>query len=492
MSISGDAALVLALFLPPLLAALAAASGTSPQRVRVAAWINAVTMPLSVAAAVLMAWRLAAGAAPIVAGTLWRVDALSALLAVLVSVVSTLAAWLGPGLSPVDAEAVPAVRTFRFYVNLFAATMLLAVSTSNLGVMWVAVEATTITSALLVPVRRTKAAVEASWKYLLIGSVGIALAFAGTVLMFVDFASTGADVHGALAWTTLVAAAPSLHPEVARLAFVFLLVGFGTKAGLVPMHTWLPDAHSEAPAPLSAMMSGVLLAVALYAVVRWKVVTDAALGPAFSDTLLIVLALATIVVGSLSLVTQTHYKRLLAYSSIEHVGLACFGFAMGPLGTFAALLHLTCHALGKSSAFLLSGRVLERYRTHEIAAVPGLVSVLPKTGGLLAASVLALVGLPPFGLFLSEVLLVRAGWVAGHSALTGLVLILMLVAFASLMYHLQRMLFGRAPDAVPSGERWTASTLILIVPLAILAWLGVSVPAPLDHLIAHAVEVLRP
>lgn len=481
------AAAFLALIVPPLLGA--ALAGALPRALRYAAWINAATMPVSGMAAALMALRLMSGQQAIVAGHLWRVDALSALLAILVTVVATLAAWVGPGLA---SEPGHDTRAFRFYANLFTATMLVAVTTSNLGVMWVAVEATTVTSALLIPVHRTKASVEASWKYLLIGSVGIALAFTGTVLAFVDFSTTGGSVQSALNWTTLLAAAPALHPEVARLAFVFLLIGFGTKAGLVPMHTWLPDAHAEAPAPLSAMMSGVLLAVALYALARWKVIIDTALGSGFTDTLLLVVAVPTIVVGSLSLLTQSHYKRLLAYSSIEHTGLACFGLALGPLGVFAALLHLTGHALAKSTAFLLSGRVLARYGTQEIAGVPGLLSALPGTGALFAMGVLALIGLPPFSLFLSEVLLVRAGWASGHLVMTSVVVLFLLIAFASLLHHLQRMVFGRAPSGVPNGELVTLPLALLAVPLLALAWIGTALPAGIAHLLTRAADVLHP
>jgi hydrogenase-4 component F len=475
---------------PPM--AGAALAAVAPRAIVPVSRLNAATMPISVAAALVLAAGLAAGGPPVVIGTTWRIDALSALLALLVSGVSTLAVWLGPGLAAGDEPARAEARVFRVYTNMFAATMLLAVTADNLGVMWVAIEASTVTSALLIPLRRTKASVEASWKYLLIGSVGIALAFTGTVLTFVDYASTGADVELALNWTTLVAAAPGLHPEVVRLAFVFLLVGFGTKAGLVPMHTWLPDAHSEAPAPLSAMMSGVLLAVALYALVRWKIIIDLALATSFTDTLLLIVAVATVALGSVSLVTQRDYKRLLAYSSIEHIGLACFGLALGAPGLFAALLHVTGHALAKSVAFLLSGRILARYRTYEIAGAPGVGTALPATGALFALGVLALGGLPPFGLFLSEILLVRAGWLAGHTILTGVVLVLLLVAFASLVHHAQRLLLGAPPADVAVGERLTWTTAILALPLVALAWIGVAMPAGLHNLIAHAVEVLQP
>ena len=258
--------------------------------------------------------------------------------------------------------------------------MLLAVTTSNVGFMWVAIEATTITSALLIPLHRTRASVEASWKYLLICSVGIALAFAGTVLAYFDSASSAGHVADALNWTVLRAAAPSLHRELIQLAFAFILVGYGTKAGLAPMHTWLPDAHSEAPAPTSAMMSGVLLAVAMYAVVRWKAVVDAALGSAFAGNLLLAAGLLSVLIGVFSLVIQRHYKRMLAYSSVEHIGLVSIGLGLGPLGTFAALLHLVNHAVAKSMAFLLAGRILHRYKTTEIARVSGLLRAMPLDG----------------------------------------------------------------------------------------------------------------
>jgi hydrogenase-4 component F len=484
-----DVVLIASLLGPPL---VAAALALVRVRLPLASWVNAITMPVAAAAALTIAARLSAGGAPIEVGSLWRIDALSSVFAVLVSLTATLAAWLGPGFHAADERARSVGRTFRIYVNVFTATMLVAVCTNNLGVMWVAIEASTVASALLIPLGRERAAIDASWKYLLIGSVGIALAFTGTVLAFVDFASTGRSVDAALNWPTLLAAAPALHPEVARLAFVFLLVGFGTKAGLAPMHTWLPDAHAEAPAPLSAMMSGVMLAVALYALARWKAIIDVALGYGFADTLLLIVGVVTLAVGTISLVVQRDYKHVLAYSSIEHTGLACFGLALGPAGIFAALLHLSGHALAKSTAFLLSGRILGRYRTHEIAGTTGLLSAIPTTGGLFAASVLALAGLPPFGLFLSEVLLIRAGWMAGHPFLTGGVLILMLVAFGSLVHHLHRMLFGEPAAGVPLGERVTFPLAALALPLAALAWIGLALPSWISTLLTTAAEVLRP
>jgi hydrogenase-4 component F len=259
---------------------------------------------------------------------------------------------------------------------------------------------------------------------ILIGSVGMALAFAGTVLAYFDFVSLLGRRQDALNWTLLMHVAPSLHADVLRLAFVFLVVGYGTKAGLAPMHTWLPDAHSEAPAPLSAMMSGVLLAVAQYAIIRWKAVVDAAGGPAFTNQVLMALALVSIAVGALSLVRQQNYKRLLAYSSVEHSGLICLGLTFGPAGVFASLLHLLNHALAKSTSFLLAGRILACSQSAEVDRVSGLMRTMLGTGALIAAGLLALMGLPPFGLFVSEFLLFRAGFISGHVLATSAAMVL--------------------------------------------------------------------
>jgi hydrogenase-4 component F len=474
---------------PPLLAALLAGV-VNPYR-RFVGWANGLLSLLSVAAAVTLCRHVVAGEV-LTSGSreFLRADALSTLLALCVSVVAALAAWLGPGMGDDDGYDGAQARRFRIFGNLFAFTMLFAVTSNNLGFMWIAIEATTITSAMLIPLHVTKASVEASWKYILIGSIGIALAFGGTVLGYFDFVNLAGRQDDALNWTTLRASAPHLHPEVIQLAFVFILIGYGTKAGLAPMHTWLPDAHSEAPAALSAMMSGVLLAVALYAVIRWKIVVDAAVGTAFTTHLLIGMGLLSLIVAAFSLVIQRNYKRMLAYSSIEHTGLMCVGLALGPLGTFASMLHLLNHTVAKSMMFFLAGRVLHRYRTTEIAAVSGLLATMPWTGGLFAVGMLAVMGLPPFGLFMSEFALFRAGFVAGRPWLMGLVLALLTVAFVSIIGHLNRMLYGASTVGVPVGERPAWPLLPLGVCLTTLVVLGITLPTPLQTLLDRIVEVV--
>jgi hydrogenase-4 component F len=478
------AVLFAALLGPPLLAALLALVG--PRRNRIVSSLDRVLALVPLASAGALAARVVAGAVPTWGpGELLRVDALSALLALCVAFVSALALGIGPGPSEEAARA----RRFRIFASLFSFTMLVAVTTNNVALMWVAIEATTITSAVLVPLHLSRASVEASWKYVLIGSVGIALAFVGTVLAYFDFVALAGQSESALNWTTLMAAAPAMHPAAVQLAFVFLLVGYGTKAGIAPMHTWLPDAHAEAPAPLSAMMSGVLLAVALYAIMRWKSVVDITVDPGFADGLLIALGVLSLAIATLSLLGQRHYKRLLAYSSIEHTGLICLGLALGPLGIFAAMLHLVNHTAAKSMMFLLSGRILERYHTGDLRQVSGLLRVMPVTGGLFALGTVALVGLPPFGIFLSKLTLLRAGFAAGHTWLMGAVLALLTVGFIALISHLNRMLYGPPPAGLASGESTRWALLPLAACAIVLGVLGVAVPAPLQLLLDRIVEI---
>jgi hydrogenase-4 component F len=283
-----------------------------------------------------------------------------------------------------------------------------------------------------------------------------------------------------------------LQREVLQLAFVFLLIGYGTKAGLAPMHTWLPDAHSESPSALSAMLSGVLLAVAVYAIIRWKIVVDAAIGPAFSYKLLIALSLLSLAIAAFSLIGQHNYKRMLAYSSIEHTGLTCLGLALGPLGIFAAMLHIINHSVTKSMMFLLAGRVQQRYQSTEIAQAPGLVHVMPATAALFAAGMFAIAGLPPFGLFISEFALIRAGFAAGRIGLMAIVLVLLAVAFVALIRNLTRMLYGAPLPSVRAGETERWALVPLGLSLSILLVLGVVLPSPLAALLQKIVEIASP
>src|SRR5437016_11735404 len=371
---------------------------------RLAATLHAVTAALTLVGALAVAVTVNRGEPLAAFDGLLRADALSAWMIALIGIVGALAASEAPRYV---APAAPG----RFYLlfHLFIFTMLLAVSTDDVGLMWVAVEGTTLASVFLVNFERTRASLEAAYKYLLICSVGIAIAFVGTVLVYYAEAVRGQGLaeHASqgLRWTTLLALAPALSPRVLQLAFVFLVVGYGTKAGLAPMRTWLPDAHSEAPAPVSALMSGVLLSIGAYAVLRFKPVVDLAAGPAFARRILLALGLASMAVAALFLWTSQNFKRTLAYSSVEHIGLVCLGLGFGGVwGVTGALLHLANHALAKSALFLLAGRIRAAYDSAEVLDVRGLMGPLPRTGGAFLAAMLALMGLPPFGLFTSEVM----------------------------------------------------------------------------------------
>jgi hydrogenase-4 component F len=478
------------LLLPSLIAAALAAL-VRPHRALVG-WINALLSLVALGAAINFAGHAARGdVAPVFGpGGLLRADGLSALMMVCVAAVASLVLFLSPGYGRETQYTPSQLRRYQFFINLFIFSMLLAVSANNVGVMWIAIEATTIFSALLIPLTLTKSSVEASWKYILICSVGIALAFAGTVLGYFDFVSLSGRVENALNWPVLLSHAPSLHPEVMKLAFVFLIVGYGTKAGIAPMHTWLPDAHSEAPTPLSATMSGVLLAVALYAILRWKMVVDATLGGGYTNKLFIALGLLSLVIASFSIVLSRNYKRMLAYSSIEHTGLMCLGLALGPLGVFAAMLHLVNHTAAKSMTFLLAGRVLHRYHTAQIRDVSGLLKTMPGTARMMAAGILAIIGLPPFGLFMSEFALIRAGFATGHAWLMGATLVLLSVAFVAIISHLNRMLYGPAPEGVAVGEKNVWPLVLLSLNMAALVTLGLTLPARFEDLLKNIVGIV--
>ncbi len=317
-------------------------------------------------------------------GTL-RADALSAYMVVVIGTIALLATLFTSRVmnQEID-EGVTDLRRARHYVILtqvFITCMLLAVVAANLGVMWVSIEATTIATTFLVGHRRTDHAFEASWKYILLCSVGIALAFLGTVLVYYADLHFGAHHSTSLDWTSVMSVAPHLNPNVMRLAFALMILGYGTKMGLAPMHSWLPDAHSQAPAPISALMSGVLLTVAFYALLRFRAIAVLALGPDFPRTLFLVVGIASLLVSTVMLIAQRDLKRMLAYSSIEQMGLLALGAAAGtPLAIAAVLLQILGHGLTKSVLFLSSGEIAHAEGTTEIAKITGLLTRRPVLG----------------------------------------------------------------------------------------------------------------
>ncbi|TDT97415.1 hydrogenase-4 component F [Streptomyces sp. 846.5] len=445
----------LLLSLPLAVPALTAACYALPGRRPVTGWAGM----LSPAAILTSATTLAAtvpGHGPVRAwGHLLRADALAVWMLLVVGAIATLAVAAGPAYLAGERDAGTvgdiAARRYCLLVHAFLTAMALAVLAENLGVLWVAVEATTVVTAFLVGHRRTRASVEAAWKYVVICSVGIALAFLGTVLLYYAARQAGLSEAAALDWPTLAARAHQLDPDTTRLGFGLIVLGFGAKAGLVPLHAWLPDAHSQAPAPVSALMSGVLLSVSFTAVLRYKVIADAALGTGFARLLLTGTSLLTLALAAGLLLAQRDYKRMLAYSSMEHMSLIALGAAVGsPLAIAAVLLHIAGHGLAKTVAFCSAGQILQLRRTTRIGRLRGLLGQAPTLGAAFGLAVVALLGLPPFSLFASEVGIARAGFAAGLGVPISAALFLVLAAFAALVLRSTRMLLG-PPPTVPTG-----------------------------------------
>lgn len=426
-----------------------------------------------------------------------RADSLSAFMVVVIGSVSLLATLFTPRTMRQEMQSgVTSARYARHYVvlmEIFITCMLLAVLSANLGVLWVSIEATTIATTFLVSHRRTDGAFEASWKYLLLCSVGIAVAFLGTVLIYYAELHVGGGANSSsLDWTSVMSVAHRLNPNVTRLAFALLVVGYGTKVGLVPMHSWLPDAHSQSPAPVSALMSGVLLTVAFYGLLRFRSIAVAALGPSFPRTLLLMAGILSLLLASAMLITQRDLKRMIAYSSIEHMGLLVIGAAVGtPLAIAAVLLHVLGHGITKAVLFLTSGEIYFLEGTTEISKLSSLLSRRPVLGGVFGFALMSLVAFPPFSLFVSELSMARAEVDAGLWWVVAISLGCLGVIFASLTRHARQMLTGTASGTEASATTARSVSIPLIGALVICAVLG-TVSWPLQSLLAHAAHGVMP
>jgi len=377
-------------------------------------------------------------------------------------------------------------KIYHAMYQLFSFTMLLALTTNNIGTLWIAMEGATLSTALLVGLYRTPASLEAAWKYFILCGAGIALALFGTIMMYFA-AHTLLGPYAGLLWTRLDAVKTQLDPYIAGIAFVFLIVGYGTKVGLVPMHNWLPDAHAEGPTPISAILSGLLLNVALYAVVRFKVLASGALHDHWPGALMMGFGLTSTLVAAFSLARQRDIKRLFSYSSIEHMGLATFAFGMGgPLANFAALLHMTVHSLAKSSIFFSSGHVAQKSGTQDMTKMSGLLERNPGMGWSLLLGSLAILGVPPFGLFASEFLIVTAAIHQAPWSVPFLILGLV-VAFAAIFQKVQGIVFGASqiPKALSPP-----SLIPAFVHLALVLLLGLYIPPILTAWYTDAARLL--
>ncbi|HEX7043920.1 MAG TPA: hydrogenase 4 subunit F [Burkholderiales bacterium] len=440
-------------------------------------WINVGASALTFAASLAMALEVFARGPMLTSGGLFYIDAFNVYLVALTAFVGlTTAIFSRPYMRHEVERGRLTDRRLRLYHAMyqgFMFAMLLALATDNLGILWVAMEAATLTTVLLVSLYRTPESIEAAWKYFILCGVGIALALFGTVLVYFAAEQRLGERENGLAWTVLHGAAGGLDPTVLSLAFVFLLVGYGTKVGLVPLHSWLPDAHSEGPTPMSAVLSGLLLNVALYALVRFKMLVDASLQNQLAGYLMMGFGLLSFTVASLFLHRQHDIKRMFSYSSIEHMGLMTYAFGLGgPLATFGALLHMTVHSLTKSAIFITVGHAAQLAGTQRIDRIRGLIRTQPAIGWGLLLGTIAIAGFPPFGVFTSEFLLLTATmkswpWLAVP------LLLGFGIAFAGLFRHLHPMVYGEPPaDQKPVR----ANMLPVMVHLALVLWLGLAIP----------------
>ncbi|MDE2007095.1 MAG: hydrogenase 4 subunit F [Rhodospirillales bacterium] len=378
----------------------------------------------------------------------------------------------------------------RFYHAMFQVMMFgmnLALTANDVGLMWVAVELATLSTVVMVGIYRTHAALEAAWKYFILGSVGIALALFGTILVYLAARPAVGEGLAAMEWTVLVAHARGFDPALLNVAFIFLLLGYGTKVGLAPMHAWLPDAHAEGPTPISAVLSGLLLNVALYALLRFKMLLAACPGAIAPGPLMVALGLLSLIFAAFMLYRRRDIKRLFAYSSIEHMGIIVFAFGMGgPLGNFAGLLQMSMHSLTKSAIFYSVGHVAQVKGTQRIEEIGGLTESHPLLGWALVAGVVAIAGLPPFGVFTAEFLLVSSTF--ARAPLLALLLVAgLLIALGALLWRLTELGFG-----VPRGPVGPvrASSVPIFAHLALVLIAGIWLPGPLVAWFRHVAALL--
>ncbi len=382
------------------------------------------------------------------------------------------------------------LRYYYTFFHIFIFTMMLVCVSNSLGIMWIAIESTTLASAFLVGFYNKDTSLEAAWKYIIICSVGITLALLGIILAYASSVSVVGESSNALDWTTLRSIADSLDKDLLRIAFVLVLVGYGTKVGLVPMHTWLPDAHSQAPTPISALLSGVLLNCAMYGILRFHIISTEALGPGFSGSLLLLFGVISMVVAAAFIIIARDVKRLLAYSSIEHMGIIAIGFGLGgPFGVYGALLHMLNHAMAKSLLFFGAGNVLLKLKTKIMEEVRGLGQHMAATAALLFIGMLALAGSPPFGLFISELSILYAAVTQGQVVVGALYLLVLVVIFAALLWHIGGMVFGTPSERVQPGEVSRLNIWVMIVLATALLVLGLVIPGPLASLLDAAASL---
>ena len=427
-------------------------------------------------------------------GNMFYIDSLGAVILLPISIVGFVSALYSVNYMgrQYDNGMVDAKHITRYYqgFNVFLLTMLVVPIANNLGIMWVTVEATTLISVLLIMLYFKQNAIEAAWKYLIIATVGLSFALIGTTFFYYANINVGTSTD-AMNWTEMLHNSKLFDPNLVKIAFIFILIGYGTKAGLAPMHTWLPDAHSEAPTPVSALLSGVLLNCAFYGILRFHIISSNAIGAAFSNQLLIMLAIISVGIAAASIYFQKDMKRMLAYSSVEHMGLVSLGIGFGGLfGIYGAILQIINHAIAKPMMFFVSGTVNQKYETKAMSKITGIIKTMPITGILFMVGGLALVGMPPFNIFLSEFMILSSGFKAGQFLATSLVILFLIITFAVFLRHLIRMVFGKPSPEIKTNEMGKLAIIPVVILGSLVFILGVYVPEQLQVLVHNAVAII--
>ncbi len=382
------------------------------------------------------------------------------------------------------------VHEFYFWMNAFIFAMLLVSLSNNFGILWIAIEGTTLATALLISFYRNREAVEAGWKYIILCSVGIALALFGIIILYFSVSGKLGYELDALNWTEIVNIAGSINPFLLKLAFIFVLVGFGTKMGLAPLHFWLPDAHSQAPTPISALMSGVLLNCAFYSIIRVEAILNKAGVGDFGAQLLVIFGIFTVFVASLFIIKQIDYKRLLAYSTMEHMGIIAFAFGINTkLAIFAGIFHLLNHAFVKGLMFFSVGSVLTNFHTKNFFEIKGLFKTLPITAGLMLLGVLAITGTPPFNIFASEFLVFMSAFKEGYIWQAIILIALLILIFGGFVYHFSQMLMGKPNKERKPESPWMIIPMLILIVICVV--LTFYIPEKINILFKNIDQIVR-
>jgi len=482
------------LLMPLLIALLGAFVVLGFRNPRVATRAALLIGGLEIASLVVIVWQVHERGA-LQVGRYLRVDGLSSFFLINIAFISGLVLVYASGYLRHTGEGrFSSPRWFYALVFLFLFTMISVCLSANLGLLWIMMEGTTLASALLVGFYNTEGAVEAGWKYLMVCTVGIAFALFGTIVLYLAAVKAGMNPAAALDWVSLMDAVPriGLDPHLVKLAFLFVIVGYGTKIGFVPMHSWLPDAHAEAPTPISALLSAVLLNCAMYAVMRYDAIVSRATGSGFPHTLLLIFGLLSMVVAGLLILVQSNLKRLMAYSSVEHMGIIAIGLGLGgPLGLFGALLHTFNHSVAKSLLFFSAGNVRHNFGTLRMDSISGMTRTMPQTSAALVVGSLAIVGLPPFSLFISEFAILSEAFAQARFLVVGLFLVMLSVVFGGFAYHLLRLLCGDPQSAPANGKLLPSEYSVMGIAGVCLLFFGARIPHIFTIILQEAMAVLR-